>query len=121
MTVPFITPLGAAATRDPDIASTPSSALLEGDGTTHSWRSFTSDDGAVSAGIWQSEPFSKLKLHPDSMEFCVILEGHVEIADHAGNVDTFGPGDAFVVEPGFDGVWRSLTRVRKYFVVARCK
>ncbi|WP_404978660.1 cupin domain-containing protein [Caballeronia novacaledonica] len=47
-------------------------------------------------------------------------EGQVEISDKKGNVASFGAGDAFIVEPGFDGVWESLTCARKYFVIAKC-
>jgi uncharacterized cupin superfamily protein len=121
MPVPFLTPIDPIVTRDPSVAIVPPSELLSGDSSTRSWRSFASESGDLRVGIWESEPMSKTKLHPDSMEFCVILEGRVEVADQNGNVAAFGPGDAFVVEPGFAGEWRSLTRVRKYFVVARCR
>ena len=54
------------------------------------------------------------------MEFCYLIEGDVKISDSEGNYSEFSAGDAFVVEPGFDGVWESKTAVRKYFVIAKC-
>ncbi|SIO72414.1 hypothetical protein SAMN05444172_8831 [Burkholderia sp. GAS332] len=86
MPVPLITPLDAAAALDLAITLTPPSTLLDRDGTTHRWCGLASADGAVRAGIWQAEALSNTKLQPGSMEFCMILEGRVEITDHAGNV-----------------------------------
>lgn len=121
MTVERITPLSKVPAQEPQITPTAAAVLVSGDGDTRTWPAFASADGVVTSGVWESEAFCKKKAHPDSMEFCYILEGNVEISDQNGNVASFGPGDAFIVEPGFDGVWESLTRVRKYFVIAKCK
>jgi uncharacterized cupin superfamily protein len=32
-------------------------------------------------------------------------------------VRRFGPGDSFVIEPGFAGVWRVIAPMKKRFVV----
>jgi uncharacterized cupin superfamily protein len=109
------------AKAEPKTATTSPAELIAGDGMTRTWQGFASGDAVVTSGIWESEPFSKTKSHPDSMEFCFIIEGQVELSDSQGHTASFGPGDAFVVQPGFDGVWRSVTRVRKYYVVAKCK
>jgi uncharacterized protein len=116
-----ITSLSSAPAHVPQISPTAAPVLMSGNGDTKTWPAFVSPDGVVTSGVWESEAFCKKKAHPDSMEFCYILEGRVEISDSHGNVASFGAGDAFIVEPGFDGVWESLTRVRKYFVIAKCK
>lgn len=55
------------------------------------------------------------------MVFCYLIEGRVKISDADGNSSVFSAGEAFVVEPGFDGVWESETPVRKLFVIAKCR
>lgn len=121
MSVDQITPLSIVLAKDPQVSPTPAAVLLSGIGETKTWYALATADGLVTSGIWESEAFSKRKSHPDSMEFCYILEGTVEISDNKGNVASYGPGDAFIVQPGFDGVWKSVTRVRKYFVIAKCQ
>ncbi|WP_321813151.1 MULTISPECIES: cupin domain-containing protein [unclassified Paraburkholderia] len=121
MSVNQITPLSAILANEPQVSPTPAAVLLSGNGDTKTWPALVTTDGVVTSGIWESEAFSKKKSHPDSMEFCYILEGTVEISDNAGNAATYGPGEAFIVQPGFNGVWTSATRVRKYFVIAKCQ
>ncbi|WP_321897169.1 cupin domain-containing protein [Burkholderia cepacia] len=121
MSVFRIIPISEVPAQVPQINQTPAAVLRSGNGDTKTWPAFTSADGVVTSGVWESEAFSKQKVHPDSMEFCYVLEGTVRISDANGNTASFGPGDAFVVDAGFDGVWESLTRVRKYFVIAQCK
>ncbi len=98
-----------------EASETPPELLLSGVATTHSWEAFS--NARVNCGIWESEAFSKIKLHPTSMEYCFILEGEVKLTDSQGASQLFRTGDAFVVEPGFDGVWESITRVRKHYVI----
>lgn len=120
MTAKFIKSMVSAPTDPGVISSTPAHLLLSGNADTTTWIPFQSSDTKVIAGIWASEPFSKKKLHPDEMEFCYLIEGRVKIVDADGNSSEFFAGDAFVVEPGFDGTWESETPVRKYFVIAKC-
>lgn len=69
------------------------------------------------AGLWSSDEYSKRKVLPDEYEFCLLLSGRVRIADVAGCSVEFGAGDAFLLEPGFDGSWTSLEPVRKFFMM----
>lgn len=117
----FIRPIAATPSTPGVSASTPDHILLSGNGVTTAWNFFQADDESVHSGIWESEPFSKRKSHPDEMEFCYLIEGQVRISDQQGNSSVFNAGDAFVVEPGFDGVWESTTQVRKYYVIAKCR
>jgi uncharacterized cupin superfamily protein len=55
-------------------------------------------------------------------EFCLLLEGSVEITpegESQGRV--FHPGDAFVVPGGFRGTWRNIGTVRKYYATMSLK
>lgn len=80
---------------------------------------FTSDDGLLVVGIWESEPgVLKLSDYPVA-EYCKILTGQLRIRSADGAVTEHGPGSAFVIPPGFNGEWEMLTRLRKEFVVRR--
>ncbi|MEX0976342.1 MAG: cupin domain-containing protein [Woeseia sp.] len=98
-----------------DASETPPELLLSGISTTRSWDAYS--NARVNCGVWESEAFSKVKQHPTSLEYCFILEGEVKLTDSQGASQFFKAGDAFVVEPGFDGVWESLTKVRKHYVI----
>lgn len=72
---------------------------------------------AGSAGIWASDDYSKHKSLPNEYEFCLLFSGRVRIGDAAGRSIEFGAGDAFLLEPGFEGSWTSLEPVRKFFMM----
>ena len=94
--------------------------MLGGSPITKDWPVFDSANGVVSVGVWESEHYHKIKQHPNEMEYCYILEGEVRISDSEGNSTLFKAGDAFVVEPGFDGAWESLGKVRKHYIICQC-
>lgn len=121
MTAQFIKPIKVSSDFPEKNISTPSDVLFSGNGDTKMSIPFTSSDSSVISGIWSSEAFSKRKVHPDEMEFCYLIEGQVKLSDLEGNSSVFHAGDAFVVEPGFEGTWESETPVRKYFVIAKCQ
>lgn len=85
-------------------------------GVVRTVNSFESADGRLTAG---PALFDKMTLEIDEYpvdEFMYILEGTVEVTDRNGQVDKFGPGDAFVMPKGFSGTWRQLSAVKKYAV-----
>ncbi|MFK0007803.1 cupin domain-containing protein [Paenarthrobacter sp. NPDC090520] len=49
-------------------------------------------------------------------EICVIQKGRVAIEDQTGGRREFGPGEAFVVPAGFNGVWHTLEASEKIFI-----
>jgi uncharacterized protein len=53
----------------------------------------------------------------DEWEFCEMLEGECEIAPDEGDAKVFRKGDAFVIEPGFTGVFRVLAPMKKRYVI----
>ena len=106
---------------DAPVVTTPVDVMISGNGATQTLIPFQSADTSVISGIWESQAFSKKKAHPDEMEFCYLIEGEVKLSDLDGNYSEFSAGDAFVVEPGFEGTWESKTAVRKYFVIAKCQ
>jgi len=82
--------------------------------TVHEW--YQDKTGAFSAGFWASDA-SSIEVRYDEDEFCVILEGTVELADASGHVETYRAGESFVIPSGFTGTWTSVTPVRKFYVV----
>lgn len=91
--------------------------VLGGDPVTKVWLLSERADGKVFTGIWQSGLHHVRVRQNGDTEYCLILEGRVRLTDAAGNVSTFGPGQAFVLAPDFVGVWESLEPVRKHFVL----
>lgn len=82
--------------------------------TVHEW--YQDKTGAFSAGFWASES-STLSVHYDEDEFCVLIEGTVELTDASGHLETYTAGESFLIPAGFKGIWRSVTPVRKFYVV----
>ncbi len=70
----------------------------------------------VFAGEWAAD-VGAWRVQYDEWEFCHLLEGECELVPDDGAPQRFAAGDSFVIEPGFAGVWRVLTQMRKRFVV----
>ena len=52
---------------------------------------------------------------------CLLLAGKVHLTDQAGQVDTYGMGDGFVIPMGFKVTWETLKPVRKWYVIRQPK
>lgn len=74
--------------------------------------------GKIRTGIWEATPGTTRSIKGDTFEFCHILSGRVEIGEEGGETHSFGPGDSFVMKPGFVGTWKTLETARKIFVIA---
>lgn len=74
--------------------------------------------GTVRTGIWEATPGTTISEKGDKFEFCHILSGRVRITEDGGAPREFGPGDSFVMKPGFRGQWQTLETVCKIFVIA---
>ena len=46
-----------------------------------------------------------------------MMEGRVTITPEGGEAVILGPGDAFVIEPGFRGTWKIEEPIRKHFAI----
>ncbi len=69
----------------------------------------------ASAGVWSSEAGTINIKNRARGEFCVLLEGQVEITDETGQTLRFTKGDALVIPKGFTGKWFMPVPVKKYF------
>jgi uncharacterized cupin superfamily protein len=89
---------------------------VEGHPTMRTWVQHTAADGTMISGTWEATPGS---WHVTSTlyEFVHLIEGRITITEDGGEPVTMGPGDAFVVQAGFRGVWRIEEPVRKHFAI----
>ncbi|UOQ89152.1 cupin domain-containing protein [Agromyces endophyticus] len=91
-------------------------ALRTGDPHECELSHLVSADGRFVVGIWSAEPYSE---HVDSYggyEYTRVIEGRVTLTDTDGVIRSFGPGDAFTIEPGWSGEYRVDERLMKQFV-----
>lgn len=68
------------------------------------------------AGIWASS-VGAIKISYTEEELCYLLEGRVRLTDSGGSAREFGPGSAFVIPAGFEGVWETLEPVKKIYAI----
>lgn len=80
------------------------------------WIQHTSADGSVVSGTWEATPGSYHATY-SAYEFVHLIEGEITITPDGGSPVKVGPGDAFVIEADFKGVWVVEKPVRKHFVV----
>ena len=68
------------------------------------------------AGVWESTP-GAWRISYDEWEYCRILSGRSVITSEDGEAVEVGPGDGFVLRPGFKGTWEVLETTRKEYVI----
>ncbi len=96
--------------------------LLEGQPAPRAWNLYTDATEQFFAGQWEAGPGRwRVVYDPHEEEFCVLLEGEVELVDAHGATQRFKAGDAFVVPGCFAGTWHNLTRVRKHYAIMLLK
>lgn len=93
-----------------------SDRLIAGDPMFRTWAQDVSR-GDVRTGVWEATPGETRSIKGESFEFCMLLAGRVDIEEQGGDVHRFAAGDAFVMKPGFVGVWRTLETTRKIYVI----
>jgi uncharacterized cupin superfamily protein len=74
----------------------------------------------LASGIWECEPGKwRIAFGPREHEYFIVLEGLCRVHDAEGHAETFGPGQAVFLPPGFEGAFEVIERVRKHFVIAQ--
>jgi uncharacterized cupin superfamily protein len=115
-------------TPKPDFAPRPGAPLperlIEGNPVFGTWEQDVTPAGEtrwtkVLTGVWEATPGLTHSMKGTTLEFCHIIHGSAEITSMTGESWTFGPGDSFVMKPGFVGTWRTIETVRKIYVVAQ--
>ena len=90
---------------------------LKGDPHTITANGYTSPDGKLLMGTWESSKGVWLVDYKD-WEYCHVLEGYCVITPDGGAPIELKAGDVFIVNPGLKGTWEVIERMRKYFVFA---
>lgn len=98
----------------PEIGRPAPDRLIAGDPVFTTWN-LEERDGLF-AGIWQATP-GKWRVVYDEWEYCRIRAGVSVITDAEGTERRVGPGDAFVLRPGFTGTWEVLETTVKDYVI----
>jgi uncharacterized cupin superfamily protein len=106
--------LTIAATGEPETGRPDPSRLISGDPVHTTWNA--EDHDGLYAGVWQSTPGAWRVVY-DEWEFCHILAGHSILTEDGGAPRHLRAGDAFVIRPGFTGVWEVVETTRKEYVI----
>ena len=88
--------------------------VLSGDPRFTTWN-IEERDGLL-CGLWETTP-GKWRLSYTEWEYCRILSGRSVVTDNDGVEHHLGPGDSFILRPGFEGTWEALETTRKDYVI----
>ncbi len=108
-----IIPLTPAAAT-PEVTRPDPTKVLAGDPVHTTWN--VEDRDGLYCGIWQSTP-GKWRISYDEWEYCRILSGRSVLTGADGHARHVGPGDSFVIRPGFCGTWEVLETTTKDYVI----
>lgn len=123
MTMTQFLPIDTKPAFAPQRASAAPERLIEGNPAFSTWELDTATAGAagwtkIRSGIWEATEGTTKSIKGETFEYCHILEGRCEITEEGGATHVFGPGDNFLLKPGFVGQWKTLETLRKIFVIA---
>ena len=101
-------------------SSIPGWTVVSGKPVMESYFQYRSADDRIISGTWKSTvgKYHTIYADPRMHEFVHVIEGTLIITPNGGEPITLRPGDAFVIEPGFDGTWEVVEPVRKHFVLS---
>ena len=100
----------------PETARPAPEKLISGDPVHTTWN--VEARGGLCCGIWQSTP-GKWRISYDEWEYCRILIGRSVITAADGSEYLLGPGDSFILRPGFRCTWEVIETTRKDYVIRR--
>ena len=90
--------------------------VVEGTPVTRVWVQYDNPAEKLSAGIWEASP-GKWRISYTEWEHVRVLSGRCTLSGDDGSRLSAGPGDAFVIAPGFTGPWEVLETMRKQWVI----
>lgn len=88
--------------------------VVDGDPVHRTWN--VEDAGGLYCGVWQSTP-GAWRVDYAEWEYVHILAGHSVLTGDDGSEITLRAGDAWIIRPGFRGVWRVIESTLKEYVI----
>lgn len=89
------------------------SVLLSKAPTTAGLTLFSSGDGALRIGIWESTPYARSTIDPGYCELMHVLSGTIVLQPPEGGACVIVPGETVVVPAGVRNAWTNDIPVRK--------
>ncbi len=105
-----------AAAGDPPWEPVAAEKIVAGSPRTRTWVQYAREADKLYAGIWEAT-LGKWRIAYTEWEHVLILSGRCVLAGDDGTRLVAGPGDNFVIEPGFTGTWEVLEPMRKQWVI----
>ncbi|WP_297368425.1 cupin domain-containing protein [Acidocella sp.] len=94
----------------------PAAKLVAGQPQTRTTMLYANEAERLYVGEWEATP-GKWRISYTEWESMQILEGRCIIEGDDGARLEAGPGDRFVIEPGFTGTWEVVSQMRKSWVI----
>ena len=104
-------------TSEPVHSKTAPDRLIAGDPSYKTWAQDASRGGTINTGVWEATPGENRSIKGETLEFCYIISGVVELTEDGEETRIFRAGDSIVMKPGYVGVWKTIETVRKIYVV----
>ncbi|MDE8345990.1 MAG: cupin domain-containing protein [Acidocella sp.] len=90
--------------------------IIAGTPQTRLWVHYHDQASGLSAGEWEAG-VGAWRITYTEWEYVRVISGRCVITGDDGSRFEAGPGDGFVIEPGFTGVWEVLNPMRKHWVI----
>jgi uncharacterized protein len=98
----------------PDISRPDPAKVIAGDPVHTTWNQ--EDHDGLYGGTWSSTPGAWKVLYTE-WEYFHIRSGHSILTGADGRETDLRPGDAYVIRPGFSGVWTVVETTIKDYVI----
>lgn len=114
---PLLLPIDIAGT-EPIAIEIARERVIDGAPTAMAWVMDRQAGGSLTSGIWEATP-GTWRVAYDKWEFWTVLSGVSILTEDGGEPRTVRAGDAFIIRPGFAGLWQVVETTRKIFVIHR--
>jgi uncharacterized protein len=94
----------------------PADKIVAGAPQTRTWVHYDNQAEKLSTGEWEATE-GKWRIAYGEWEYVLVISGRCVITGDDGTSISAGPGEAFVIEPGFTGTWEVLAPMRKHWVI----